>query len=119
MNEVNDPNVQSSVLQWGGGLVGAAMIIAVTVQKLMKGWSADKVERVSDDAQTDIVLGLRSELQRMRDQNSELAQELNKVQLAVARMAGENLRLHVEIEQLQAKIAQMIRKNSDLAGGPQ
>ncbi len=98
------------------GYAAAAVVAAVVgAQKLLKGWSRDRLERVAADAQTAAVIGLREENDRLSAQNGTLAEALNEMQLRVARIAGEaarlaeeNLQLKTEIEQLQAQITRLI-----------
>jgi septal ring factor EnvC (AmiA/AmiB activator) len=108
-----DPESNSVFAQWVGSIAAAVGITAVTVQKLMKGWASDKVGRVSDNAQADVVQGLRSELERLRTQNSLLSDSLIDMQKTVHRISGENARLQREIADLQDDIARMIRNNRE------
>jgi septal ring factor EnvC (AmiA/AmiB activator) len=106
-----DPDSNSVIVQWIGSVLAAIGLTAVTVQKVMKGWAADKVDRVSDNAQADVVQGLRSELGRLRQQNDYLSEALGEMQKTVHRISGENSRLQREISELQDDIARMIRNN--------
>jgi FtsZ-binding cell division protein ZapB len=106
---IDSNDIAKIAIQWGGGALAAIITIALTIQKLMRGWSADRVERVSDDAQTDVIMGLQTELRRVRSHNAILEEELNRVQVTMAKLAGDNARLRAEIDELQAKISQILR----------
>jgi len=106
------PDTQSK--EWFLGIVAAVPAAFVLVQKLWRGWASDRKDRTIDTAQADVVEGLMKELQRMRDQNSALAMELDKAQILAARMAGELRRMTAEVTELESQIKRLISRNNEV-----
>lgn len=104
MNPLND----STSPGWLAGLVVAIPAAIVTLQKLMKGWSADRASRAGYDASTAITEGQVVEIARLQALNKFLSEELGKMQVSVAKLAGDNLRLQNEISELQARLAHVL-----------
>lgn len=119
MNEVADPNVGGTIAQWMTGAVGAGVALALTIQKLLKSWSADRVERVSADAQGDVVRGLTTEITRLQRQNTALAEQLNRIQLDMAKLVSENYRLQGEIESFHVRLDSHLRSVNGAVTGNQ
>lgn len=100
--------------EWFLGLVAAVPAAFILVQKLWRGWASDRKDRTIDTAQADVVDGLLKEIQRMREQNSALAEELDKAQILAARMAGELRRMTAEVTELESQIKRLISRNNEV-----
>ena len=86
------------------GLVVGFGGIALGLQKLVKSWK-------TTGAETSVVDLLHTELTRLSAQNSQLAIELNKLQIEVIalnkelrNLTAENQRLHMEVKVLTSEV---------------
>lgn len=109
MNELIDTPQSSGLVQWITGALVAIPAAFFTVQKLIKGWSADRADRAGFDATTAMTSGMVHELERLQALNRYLSEELGKMQKVVAEVAGENLRLNGQIADLQSQISRMLK----------
>lgn len=98
---------QSSYSELLGGAVVALGVIAIGLQKLIKGWK-------SDNAETSVITLMHSELERMSAQNTKLGEELNKLQIELitlnaelGKLTLENQRLHAEVVHLTSEISRL------------
>lgn len=96
-----------SIGQWAGVAVGTLLALAFTMQKLWKS-------SVETGAGTAIVQLLHTELQRMAEQNTQLATELNRLQSEIIKLNGqlvrltdENTRLHSEVQLLTREVGRL------------
>jgi len=88
--------------------VGIALIgIVVGLQKLMKGWKETSIE-------SNILSIMHTELERMAEQNTKLAIELNKLQSEIIalnqelrNLTSENQRLHIEVSSLTSEVGRL------------
>lgn len=94
----------SSVAQTSSALVFALIALAFGFQKLLKAWKETNTE-------TDLITRLHTELERMSDQNTKLALELNKLQQEILTLnkqirdlSEENHKLHYEVCALNAQV---------------
>jgi predicted nuclease with TOPRIM domain len=85
------------------GLVGVAM----GLQKIIKSWK-------TTSAETSVVELLHTELDRLCKQNTQLAVELNKLQIEVIalnkelrNLTAENQRLHMEVGALTSEVSRL------------
>jgi chromosome segregation ATPase len=107
-----DPSTTEGAIKFGGGVVAALAGVITLWSKLTRSMAADRVERVSSDAQADVVDGLREELLRLRAHNAELATELNSAQLLAARLQAELGKMAAEVASLQDQISRLIAKSA-------
>lgn len=88
--------------------VGVAFIgVILSLQKLMKGWKETSIE-------SNILSIMHTELERMSEQNTKLAIELNKLQSEIMslnrelrNLTSENQRLHIEVSSLTSEVARL------------
>lgn len=103
MQEAFDPISQSVMAQWVAGALAGGAGLVLTFQKMWKGWVSDKRDRTIDEAQTQIVEGLRTELARLHEQNGRLALAVNELQLEMTELRAHNAQLTVQIARLSSK----------------
>lgn len=111
MSGTTDPGLLSQFGQWVVAAVAAIPVIALGISKANRMWAADRTGRLSEDALGDVVKGLRVELARLQQHNSELVIEFEKAQMRIVKLAGENQRLQVELEELHATVASALRRH--------
>lgn len=83
------------------GAVAGAGAVAVAWHKLRRSNAGDNRSTAGDDASTAVISMLRNEVQRLSDQNTRLADIVNKLQLQVFALHRENEGLRHDITRLQ------------------
>ena len=78
----------------------AAIGLVVGVQKLVKDWR-------STQADTNIIQVMRTEIERMSDQNTKLSSEIGKLQEEIIRLNQELTKLNIENNKLQQEVSQL------------
>lgn len=96
-----------TIAQYTTAVMVALVGLAIGLQKLIKGWKESSTESSVMDI-------LHKELERMSEQNTKLAGQLNKFQLEVVRLneqlinlSEENRRLHIEVTNLTAEVGRL------------
>lgn len=81
--------------------------LVLGAQKIMKGWKETATE-------SNIISIMHTELERMSQQNTRLAEELNKLQIEIIslnkelrNLTSENQRLHIEVSSLTAEVGRL------------
>lgn len=99
----------SSVAQLAGGLVAALLIIAYSLQNLLKNWKSNNTE-------TSLMNIMHDELNRMAKQNSDLSKEIGNLQTQIIELSGnltkltvDNKNLTEEIHRLNYKIESLLK----------
>jgi hypothetical protein len=103
------PMDPQSPREWILALMAAVPAAFILIQKLLKGWAADRAGRVGDDAMSGTIEGLAAENARLRGQNTELITTLMEAQKVTIKMASENAKMQVEIDDLRATIERLLR----------
>jgi FtsZ-binding cell division protein ZapB len=111
VNPLSPESVEpTSVMGWISYAAVGIATAGFALQKALKGWAADRVARLSDDAVSDTIQLLREENERLRTHNAELVTVFQDAQTRIVQIAGENQRMSGEINQLRDDLARALRK---------
>ena len=91
--------------------------IAFALHKLRIAWVGDSVIMAAQAAQKALVEQLHDELNRLSSQNSELATQLDKLQLHICMLTGQITLLTAENQQLKVEISALSAKFEARATG--
>lgn len=87
--------------------VGALITLAFMLQKLLKSWKETSVEG-------SVLKILHTEVERMNAHNTNLVQELSKLQRELVSLNGELYKLTIENQRLHAEVAALTQEISVL-----
>lgn len=89
---------------WATGIVAALAGVSLGFRKLYKTWAGDgrDIQRIA--AETDVVDLLRTELNRVVEQNRALASEISSLQSLVLTMKEQNLKLSLSVDHLTEQL---------------
>lgn len=100
----------TSIVGWITYLGLGLAALGLGLQKALRGWAADRMARLADDAVSSTIQMLRSENDRLRSHNAELVGVFQAAQTRIVTIAGENQRLQVELDQLRNDLARALSR---------
>lgn len=95
-----------------GTVAAIAAGAAVGAIKFFERFKSTQKMATTVDAEIDVIDGLRTELQRLSEQNGKLADSLNDLQNEVVLLRRENAQLHLTVDQLNTELSLLRRTRS-------